>query len=77
MSEILLILCSLVIGWAIGLVSTNLGYRMGRETQGLATSQFRWREDAPERTKEDSGYADPWEEAASPVPNKGIETVER
>ena len=77
MSEILLILCSLVIGWAIGLVSTNLGYRMGRETQGLATSQMWMSPDAQERTKEDSGYADPWEEAASPVPNKGIETVER
>ena len=77
MSELLLILCSLIIGWAIGLASVNLGYRMGRETQGLAASRFLWREDAQERTKEDSGYADPWEEAATPVPDKGIETVER
>ena len=77
MSELLLILCSLIAGWVMALVAVHFGYRMGRETQGLAASRFLWREDAPERTKEDSGYADPWEEAASPVPNKGIETVER
>ena len=77
LSLILSIPLSLIVGWALALVAVRLGFRMGRETQGLATGPISWREDAPRRTEEVSGHSDPWEEMQAEPPMKGIETVER
>jgi hypothetical protein len=75
LSLILSIPLSLIVGFALALIAVRIGYRMGRETQGLATGPIPWREDAPGRTEEASGYADPWEEMQAERP-KTVETVE-
>ncbi len=75
LSLILSIPLSLITGFGLALVAVRIGYSMGRETQGLATTPFPWREDAPGRVEESSGYSDPWEEMQAERP-KTVETVE-
>ena len=64
MTETLLTLFSLSLGmglWTV--VCVRIGYRMGRETQGLATVPMLAREDKPAKVEMPDGYDDPWTEA--------------